>query len=87
MANTITEHRLVDTNKRTLAKYILVSDGTQYANSVLLDVSTLKFALNANGYIMASNTHPKSTTDKASLTLPVSLNVSLIALLGVKNFF
>ena len=61
MANAITEHRLIDTTKRTLAKYILVSDGTQNANTVLLDVSTLKFALNANGYIMAPNTHPRST--------------------------
>jgi hypothetical protein len=60
MANIIKEHRLIDSTKRTLAKYILISDGNQNANSVLLDVSTLAFALNANGYIMQSNTHPKS---------------------------
>lgn len=60
MANLIREQRLVDTNKRTLLKYVFISDGTTNANSVLVDVSTLGFALNANGYIMQSNTHPKS---------------------------
>ena len=60
MANTIKEHRLIDSTKRTLAKYILISDGNQNANTLLLDVSNLRFALNANGQIMQSNTHPKS---------------------------
>lgn len=60
MANTIKEHRLIDSTKRTLVKYIVISDGTQNANTTLLDVSTLAFALNANGYIMQSNTHPKT---------------------------
>ena len=61
MANLIREQRLVDTNKRTLLKYVFISDGTTNANSVLVDVSTLQFARNANGYIMQSNTHPKSS--------------------------
>jgi hypothetical protein len=60
MANTIKEHRLIDSTKRTLAKYILISDGNQNANTLLLDVSNLRFALNANGQIMQSNTHPKT---------------------------
>lgn len=60
MANLIREQRLVDNNKRTLLKYVFISDGTTNANSVLVDVSTLRFAMNANGYIMQSNTHPKS---------------------------
>mgnify|MGYP003342428127 CR=1 FL=1 len=60
MANLIREHRIVDTNRRALIKYICISDGTQLANSTLVDVSTLAYALNANGYIMSSNTHPKS---------------------------
>ena len=60
MPNLIREHRIVDTNRRALIKYICISDGTQLANSTLVDVSTLAYALNANGYIMSSNTHPKS---------------------------
>lgn len=61
MANTIREQRLIDSNKRTLVKYVIISDGTQESNTRLLDASTLAFSLNANGYIMQSNTHPKST--------------------------
>lgn len=60
MANTIREQRLIDSNKRALIKYIILSDGTQEANTRLVDASNLAFALNANGYIMSSNTHPKS---------------------------
>lgn len=61
MANLLREHRIIDNNKRALLKYVFVSDGTAAANTTLVDVSTLRFALNANGYIMTSNTHPKST--------------------------
>lgn len=61
MANLIREQRLIDSNKRALIKYVILSDGTQEANTRLLDASTLQFALNANGYIMQSNTHPKSS--------------------------
>lgn len=60
MPNLIREQRIVDTNRRALVKYICISDGTQFSNTVLLDVSTLSYALNANGYIMQSNTHPRS---------------------------
>jgi hypothetical protein len=60
MANVIREQRLVDSNKRTLVKYVILSDGTNEANTRLLDASNLALALNANGYIMSSNTHPKS---------------------------
>lgn len=60
MANTIREQRLIDSNKRALIKYIILSDGTQEANTRLVDASNLAFALNANGFIMSSNTHPKS---------------------------
>lgn len=60
MANAITEQKLVDSTKRALLKYVIVSDGTQEANTTLIDVSSLAFSLNANGYIMASNTHPKT---------------------------
>lgn len=60
MANTIREQRLIDSNKRALLKYVIVSDGTAEANTRLLDASNLRFALNTNGYIMSSNTDPKT---------------------------
>lgn len=60
MANLIREQRLIDSNKRALIKYVILSDGTQESNTRLVDASNLAFALNANGYIMSSNTHPKS---------------------------
>lgn len=60
MANAIKGQRLIDTTRRSLTKVIIISDGTNEANSVLIDVSTLKFALNANGVIMTSNADPKS---------------------------
>lgn len=60
MANVIREQRLIDSNKRALIKYVILSDGTQEANTRLVDASNLAFALNANGFIMTSNTDPKS---------------------------
>ena len=60
MANLIREHRIVDNNRRALLKYICISDGTQLSNTTLVDVSTLAFSLNANGYIMQSDTDQKS---------------------------
>lgn len=57
MANVIREQRLIDNNRRTLVKYTMLIDSA-VANATLVDVSTLRYALNANGYIMASNTHP-----------------------------
>ena len=59
MANLIREQRLVDNNKRALLKYVYISDSSAQANATLVDVSTLSKALNANGYIMSSNTDPK----------------------------
>jgi hypothetical protein len=61
MANLLREHRIVDTNRRALIKFVCVSDGTQFSNATLIDVSTLAYALNANGYIMSSDTDQKST--------------------------
>ena len=60
MANSIREQKIIDSNKRALIKYVIVSDGTQNSNTVLVNVSSLAFALNTNGYIMQSGTHPKS---------------------------
>jgi hypothetical protein len=59
MPNTIREQKVIDTNKRALLKYVFLSDGTAEANTLLVDVSNLSGALNANGQIMSSNVHPK----------------------------
>lgn len=61
MANIIKEQRIIDSSKRTLAKYVLVSSGSQDSNTVLLDVSTLSNSLNANGKIMTTGQDPKPT--------------------------
>lgn len=58
MANVIREQKLIDSNKRALLKYVILSDGTQESNTRLLDASSLQFALNATGVI--SQTNPKS---------------------------
>lgn len=59
MANGISEHKLVDTNRRSLVKYVGTVDSAA-ANVVLLDVSSLALSLNTNGKIMSSNTDIKS---------------------------
>lgn len=59
MANVVKEHKIIDTQSRTLVKNVMVVD-TVSANNLLVDVSNLAFSLNANGKIMSSNTHPKS---------------------------
>jgi hypothetical protein len=62
MANLIKEQRIVDTNKRALLKYVFIADGSgQEANTILVNPQFLAFAMNANNYIMSSNTHPKSS--------------------------
>lgn len=62
MANKIIEERLVDSNKRALLKYVYISDGTAEANTLLIDTSSLAFALNANtpNTIMTGNVNAKS---------------------------
>lgn len=61
MANKLVQQKLVDTNKRALIKYIFISDGTVNTNSVLVDVSQLNYALNANGQIMVSDTDQRDS--------------------------
>jgi hypothetical protein len=60
MANLIRQQKLIDTNKRALVKYVVVGDGTQEANTVLLDAGSLAFSLNANNQILGSGTDRKS---------------------------
>lgn len=56
MANVIRTQTLIDSTKRALVKCVVVSDGTQIANSVIIDAATLSRSLNASGII--------STTDR-----------------------
>ena len=60
MANVITQTKLIDSTKRALIRYVIHSDGTDEANTKILDVSGLAYSLNANGKIMTGNTHTKS---------------------------
>jgi hypothetical protein len=59
MANVITEQRIVDNSKRALIKYVGLIDSAA-ANTTLLDVSSLRLALNTNGQIMTANANIKS---------------------------
>lgn len=65
MANLVREHKLIDSTKRTLVKYVFIGDGTPVANTILVDTSMLSGALNTAGYIMSSNTNPRSKYDVA----------------------
>lgn len=58
MANVIKEQKIIDNNKRALIKYVATLD-TATANTMILDASQLRFALNTSGYIMQSNTNIK----------------------------
>lgn len=61
MANANLVQKLVDTNKRAIIKMTGTFDGfNQETNTIKVDVSSLALALNANGQVMSSNTHPKS---------------------------
>lgn len=61
MANLITQQRIIDSNKRALIKFVFkYVDTATESNTTILDVSTLNFSLNTNGYIMTGNTDSKS---------------------------
>lgn len=59
MATTVSKQVLVDTNRRALVKF--VGNGGTDANTVLLDASTLQFALNVNNQILGVGTDRKTT--------------------------
>lgn len=61
MTNVLKEQRIIDNNKRALVKYVFLSGGDAVANATLVDASSLQYALNTRGYIMTSNTDPKSS--------------------------
>lgn len=60
MANLIRQQKIIDSNKRALIKYVIISDGSQEANSVLIDAGSLAFALNANSKILGIGSDRKS---------------------------
>jgi hypothetical protein len=61
MANILKGQKIIDSTRRTLFKYVFLSDGTAVANTTLVDASMLQFALNTSGQIMTSNVNPKTT--------------------------
>ena len=58
MAITIDKQILVDNNRRAVIK--IVGQGGTDANASLIDVSTLAYALNANGKILGTGTDTKT---------------------------
>jgi len=60
MANVITEQKVIDNHNRALLKYVIRFDGTTTANTLLVDASNLRYAMNTSNKIMSSNTNPKS---------------------------
>jgi hypothetical protein len=64
MVNVIKEQKLVDNHKRALIKYVFIADGSgQQANTLLVDVSMLRNALNTNNLLLntASNANIRNT--------------------------
>lgn len=59
MATTISKQVLVDTNRRTLVKF--VGSGGTDANTVLLDASTLNYSLNVNNQLLGAGVDRKKT--------------------------
>ena len=59
MATTVSKQILVDTNRRTLVKF--VGYGGTDANTVLLDASTLNYSLNVNNLLLGAGVDRKKT--------------------------
>ncbi len=61
MANATTEQRLIDATHKAVIKLTGTTDGASgQIGGVVIDVSTLAYAKNANSELMTSNTDPKS---------------------------
>lgn len=58
MANRVIDQKVIDTNKRSLLKYVIVSDGSATANSSLISFKDLAYAINATGEISSTNPKP-----------------------------
>jgi hypothetical protein len=77
MANYFTEHRLVDTNHRTVIKLCGVFDAaTAVANVLAIDVSTLRFSLNTNGYVMTGNTDARTNYRTSVISIKAMHNIA-----------
>ena len=59
MANRVVDQKIIDNNKRSLLKYVIVADGSATSNTALVSFANLAFAINATGAI--SNTNPKAS--------------------------
>jgi hypothetical protein len=77
MANLVREHKLIDSTKRTLIKYVIIGDGTPAANTVLVDTSMLSNALNTAGYIRSANTDPLAKYEVAVKRLHGQLSANV----------
>lgn len=55
MANFVRTQKLIDNNKRTLIKYVIVGDGSATANATLIKFGDLNYAINATGYVTATD--------------------------------
>jgi len=85
MANIYGEQRLVDTNKRAVIKLTATIDGNNAANLIVVDTSTLAYAMNANNYLMVTNTHPRPCYNVAIKRVWGDVNVSGVVKLGWAN--
>lgn len=63
MANQIKQTNIIDNSKRAVIKYVYLSDGTNQANTIILDAATLARSLNANSQILGSGTDRRSKYD------------------------
>ena len=55
MANKVVTQKLIDNNKRTLLKVVVIGDGSATANASLIRFKDLNYAINATGYVTATN--------------------------------
>lgn len=61
MANIIKQEKIIDTQKRALLKYVIITDGTtNEANTILLNAASLNYALNVNNQLLGAGTDKKS---------------------------
>ena len=77
MANIYTTQKLVDSQDKAVIKLTARFDGVEGdEDQTKIDVSQLAYALNANGYIMSSDTDQKSTYRVSVTDIFYDLNIS-----------
>ena len=65
MANIITTEKIIDDNKRALVKVVVIGDGTNEANTVIVPAASLRFSMNVNNQVMSGLTDRKATYNVA----------------------